>query len=374
MSNILNDLTYSEDKINGQFKITNTPSKLKLRARTYEGLNKNISKRRSTSHDTFVIPEAFMPQNVYVQQPQVQMPYQVLDNSYTKTSDIKKAAEVASPKKLKTSREQINALLNLHVSVNNEPSGYNVTDAVPQTTGVEMNNYSVSSIENNSVNDNQIYANSSININYNNDAKLEDAREKVFAKNLEVSDNNVDKAIEADEFSKLDKITKEYNVINDEYNKSKKILEEKQQENENRKNELTKAENDLSTVSSKINDHKEVIDAAKKDISMIREEMREVTEKINHKIELIKVAKERRLKEKLSIEEEASKLMDEIKTSDNKLTEIKETIALKDQEKEQLAIEEDKLLKEKMEIQNEYDKKLEILKAMTLPAEIEDEE
>lgn len=406
MNDILNNLTYSEDRVNGSFKITNTPSKLKLRARTYEGLSNNINKRRKSSF--FSIPDAFMAQDVYMsplqQQPAVQQPQSVYtapqNNGYTKTQEIKRATAVAAPKKLKTNIDQIRALeaLNKNTtssyieisneSVNRTPvmptsSNYNVSPATTSTTTSPVTfNTTTNNVENKNFNTeltSPIFEASApyqninqnvINQNLIQDTKIEAAREKVFSVKSENINSEVTNAIETDEFAKLEKMTDEYNVINEEYNKSKKILEDKQQESENTKNELNTAEKDLSKINEKINSHIASIDSAKKDISALQEEMKSVTEKINKKMDLIKAAKEKKLKEKLSVEEEASKLMEEIKNDNKKIDEIKQTIKEKDEEKQSLALEENKVLKQKTELQNEYEQKLEILKAMTLPAEI----
>ena len=61
MNNILEEITYSDGRMDDVVKSLYTPAKLKLRARTYEGINKNLSKRRgTTTSNMFSIPNAFV--------------------------------------------------------------------------------------------------------------------------------------------------------------------------------------------------------------------------------------------------------------------------------------------------------------------------
>ena len=385
MNNILEEITYSDGRMDDVVKSLYTPAKLKLRARTYEGINKNLRKRRGTTTSTaFSIPSAFMA---------VEVPngneggsgYNVISSD--NLEEIKDSGNRS--KKLKINKGQakgiISKAINTPLKENEQPEisvespdlEVSVEQVQPPVVS-ESETYEVPSvepiktIEQQEVNEPEVVVDQVPVID-----PLDIAREKVLntspviANVIEEEKKDVaEQAEEADVFKDLEKVTGEYTRIDEEFKKSAKALEDAQKELETSINDFEKLEDNIERTNTKIRERNEAIDSAWKEKKDIEDQIKEIEEKTRAKIRLVNSAKEQKLREKRAKEQERSKILNENKSYQEKIEKGTKKVTELEQQDKELEQRENEAIDAKREAQDRYNSKLAVFEAITLPAGI----
>lgn len=384
MNNILEEITYSDGRMDSVVKSLYTPAKLKLRARTYEGINRNLNRRRGVvKNATFNIPSSFMA---------VEVPTGNEGGSYyavTDSNDLGETKFLKKPNKININPGQKRGIAskavisknmdveeNKSMEENSEPVNNIAIPEVPKVEEV------VSVSTNNEVNE----ANTTVAVNEPVPEipvpqvpaidPLDAAREKVLSTQTSLSaeseiKDKVEQAEERDVFKDLEKATNEYSIINEEYRKSEQALEEAQKDLENSKNRYGEIETRIEEAENKIRERNEIINSTGKETAEIEEQIKKIEEQIKAKIKLVNLAKEKRLREKRAKEEEASVIINQNKSYQEKIDEKSEKILKLEQQEKELEEKESAALDAKKAAQDRYNSKLSILNAITLPEGIE---
>ena len=375
MNNILEEITYSDGRMDDVVKSLYTPAKLKLRARTYEGINRNLSKRRrTTTSNAFSIPNAFMA---------VEVPsgneggsgYTVIASN--NLEEIK-ASEIQS-KKLKINAGQASGITSKAISVPIEEKEQ------PQVEETPVTEVSVEEVEAPVIAESETHEVPNVVVTNEVEPEvaviqtptvdpLDVAREKVLntppVTPIISEDENKDVAEQVEEtdvFKDLEKVTDEYTKVDEEFKKSAQALEEAQKNLETSITDFEKIEDNIERTNTKIRERNEAIDSAKKEKEDIENQIKEIEEKTRAKIRLVNSAKEQRLREKRAKEEETSKILSENKSYQEKIEEsTKKANELEQQDKE-LEQKENEALDAKREAQDRYNSKLAVFEAITLP-------
>lgn len=384
MNNILEEITYSDGRMDDVVKSLYTPAKLKLRARTYEGINRNLSKRRgATTSNAFSIPNAFMA---------VEVPsgneggsgYTVIASD--NLEEIK-ASEIQS-KKLKINAGQASGITSKAISVPIEEKEQHQVEETPVTevSVKEVETPVIAESETHEVPNvvvtNEVEPQEAVQVSEPEVAvtqtptvdPLDVAREKVLntppVTPIVPEDANKDVAEEVEEtdvFKDLEKVTNEYAKVDEEFKKSAQALEEAQKNLETSITDFEKIEDNIERTNTKIRERNESIDSAMKEKEDIENQIKEIEEKTRAKIRLVNSAKEQRLREKRAKEEETSKILSENKSYQEKIEEsTKKANELEQQDKE-LEQKENEALDAKREAQDRYNSKLAVFEAITLP-------
>lgn len=375
MNNILEEITYSDGRMDDVVKSLYTPAKLKLRARTYEGINRNLSKRRrTTTSNAFSIPNAFMA---------VEVPsgneggsgYTVIASN--NLEEIK-ASEIQS-KKLKINAGQASGITSKAINVPIEEKEQ------PQVEETPVTEVSVEEVEAPVIAESETHEVPNVVVTNEVEPEvaviqtptvdpLDVAREKVLntppVTPIVPEDANKDVAEEVEEtdvFKDLEKVTNEYAKVDEEFKKSAQALEEAQKNLETSITDFEKIEDNIERTNTKIRERNESIDSAMKEKEDIENQIKEIEEKTRAKIRLVNSAKEQRLREKRAKEEETSKILSENKSYQEKIEEsTKKANELEQQDKE-LEQKENEALDAKREAQDRYNSKLAVFEAITLP-------
>lgn len=375
MNNILEEITYSDGRMDDVVKSLYTPAKLKLRARTYEGINRNLSKRRrTTTSNAFSIPNAFMA---------VEVPsgneggsgYTVIASD--NLEEIK-ASEIQS-KKLKINAGQASGITSKAISVPIEEKEQ------PQVEETPVTEVSVEEVEAPVIAESETHEVPNVVVTNEVEPEvaviqtptvdpLDVAREKVLntppVTPIISEDENKDVAEQVEEtdvFKDLEKVTDEYTKVDEEFKKSAQALEEAQKNLETSITDFEKIEDNIERTNTKIRERNESIDSAMKEKEDIENQIKEIEEKTRAKIRLVNSAKEQRLREKRAKEEETSKILSENKSYQEKIEEsTKKANELEQQDKE-LEQKENEALDAKREAQDRYNSKLAVFEAITLP-------
>lgn len=418
MNNILDEITYSDGRMDDVVKSLYTPAKLKLRARTYEGINKNLGKRRGVvSNASFRIPNAFMP---------VDLPSGDGGNGYSVINQVNlDNVKVEGQKKLKVSQSQVNGFIKssatltesvdmvptppfMDVPVKDENvSSEAVLDVKPLENGSTLNVQasqqpiadvsiseplinepvtgasSVSPVENKEeiVKENMPVVNNQVenksqevsNVTTAVDP-LDVAREKVLSTPVEKetpTSDIVDRVEETDVFKDLEKATNEYTRVEEEFKKSSVALQNAQKDLEVSINSYEKIEDSLKKASAKIEERNASIDTAIKEKEDIEKQIREIEIKTKEKIRLVNLAKEQRLKEKRDNEKQTSELMSENRVYQEKIDAKNKEVTALELEDEKLKQRETDVIDAKRKAQESYNSKLAVFEAITLPDGIE---
>ena len=375
MNNILEEITYSDGRMDDVVKSLYTPAKLKLRARTYEGINRNLSKRRrTTTSNAFSIPNAFMA---------VEVPsgneggsgYTVIASN--NLEEIK-ASEIQS-KKLKINAGQASGITSKAINVPIEEKEQ------PQVEETPVTEVSVEEVEAPVIAESETHEVPNVVVTNEVEPEvaviqtptvdpLDVAREKVLntppVTPIISEDENKDVAEQVEEtdvFKDLEKVTNEYAKVDEEFKKSAQALEEAQKNLETSITDFEKIEDNIERTNTKIRERNESIDSAMKEKEDIENQIKEIEEKTRAKIRLVNSAKEQRLREKRAKEEETSKILSENKSYQEKIEEsTKKANELEQQDKE-LEQKENEALDAKREAQDRYNSKLAVFEAITLP-------
>ena len=375
MNNILEEITYSDGRMDDVVKSLYTPAKLKLRARTYEGINRNLSKRRrTTTSNAFSIPNAFMA---------VEVPsgneggsgYTVIASN--NLEEIK-ASEIQS-KKLKINAGQASGITSKAINVPIEEKEQ------PQVEETPVTEVSVEEVEAPVIAESETHEVPNVVVTNEVEPEvaviqtptvdpLDVAREKVLntppVTPIISEDENKDVAEQVEEtdvFKDLEKVTDEYTKVDEEFKKSAQALEEAQKNLETSITDFEKIEDNIERTNTKIRERNESIDSAMKEKEDIENQIKEIEEKTRAKIRLVNSAKEQRLREKRAKEEETSKILSENKSYQEKIEEsTKKANELEQQDKE-LEQKENEALDAKREAQDRYNSKLAVFEAITLP-------
>lgn len=382
MNNILEEITYSDGRMDNVVKSLYTPAKLKLRARTYEGINKNLSRRRgTTTNSEFSIPDAFMA---------VEVPSSNEGGSgYTVISsdNLEEIRDLGSrSKKLKinagqakgiTSKAINTPLVNQkesEISVENPNLEVSVEQVQPPVVS-ESETYEVSNVEPIKTVENQEIKEPEVAVTQIPIVDpLDVAREKVLnrpsitANTIEEDKKDIaEQAEEIDVFKDLEKVTGEYTRIDEEFKKSAKALEDAQKELETSKNDFEKIEDNIEKTNTKIRERNEAIDSAWKEKEDIEEQIKEIEEKTKAKIRLVNSAKEQKLREKRAKEQERSKILTENKSYQEKIEKSTKKVTELEQQDKELEQKENEAIDAKREAQDRYNSKLAVFEAITLP-------
>lgn len=384
MNNILEEITYSDGRMDDVVKSLYTPAKLKLRARTYEGINKNLSKRRgATTSNAFSIPNAFMA---------VEVPsgneggsgYTVIasDNlEEIKTSEIQS-------KKLKINAGQASGITSKAISAPIEEKEQPQVEETP-VTEVSVEEVEAPAIPEpethevpNVVVTNEAEQQEAVQVNEPEVAviqtptvdPLDVAREKVLntppVTPIISEDENKDVAEQVEEtdvFKDLEKVTDEYTKVDEEFKKSAEALENAQKDLETSISDYERIEDNIERTNAKIQERNEAIDSAKKEKEDIENQIKEIEEKTRAKIRLVNSAKEQRLREKRAKEEETSKVQNENKLYQEKIEESTRKATDLEKRDKELEQQENEALDAKREAQDRYNSKLAVFEAITLP-------
>lgn len=384
MNNILEEITYSDGRMDSVVKSLDTPAKLKLRARTYEGINKNLSKRRgSVSKETFSIPNAFMA---------VEVPSSTGGSQYTITVP-ELNVRGGGCKKLRLNPSQINGMRKYvaanspvveksvnDVSFGNQENVKNETIAVstqnvvvPAETQVDVKMPEVQE----TIVQTEVVSQPEVSPVQNEQNTfvvdpLDAAREKVLNAQPAVTEEvNLNRGVEqvenTDVFKDLEKVTNEYAKIDEEYKKSAQALVEAQESLKKSKNDFEKIENNIKDTNAKIQERHGAIDSAKKETEEIEQQIRVIEEETKEKIRLVASAKEQKLREKHVKEQETSEVLSENQNYQNRINAKREEENALEQQYEKLGIQENEALDAKRKAQDRYNSKLEVFKAITLP-------
>ena len=386
MNNILEEITYSDGRMDDVVKSLYTPAKLKLRARTYEGINKNLSKRRgATTSNTFSIPNAFMA---------VEVPSGNEGGSgYTviASDDLKEIKLGDNVKKLKINRGQAEGITNKAITspaVEEQQVDevaipeQEVTSEVQEMPEVVVEPVVHEAIEPTPVEEevvNEVETPvepapvvSEIPVVPTTQMDpLDAAREKVLnTQNIAPvaeEEDAADQVEETDVFKDLEKVTNEYAKVDEEFKKSAEALENAQKDLETSINDYERIEDNIEKTNAKIEERKEAIDSAKKEKEDIENQIKEIEEKTKAKIRLVNSAKEQRLREKRAKEQETSKVQSENKLYQEKIEESTRKASDLEKRDKELEQKENEALDAKREAQDRYNSKLAVFEAITLP-------
>jgi len=383
MNNILEEITYCDGKMGDVAKVLYTPAKLKLRARTYDGINENLSKRRGPVMEsaTFSIPSAFMA---------VEVPSGDEEgNGYSviQPEDLE-SATIEDQKKLKINNSQLEGIM-AHAPFNQEVEETEVSEDVQEevyesddaVNEVEISEPTTEDEEVKEEIEEQPVIEEEEVSNYEEPVieqptvdPLDAAREKVLNSQIAPEVTNEDKqpdaveeAEERDVFKDLERITGEYAQVDEEFKKSAQALEEAQKTLEESKNSFGKIEENIERTTAKIQERNESIDSAIKEKEEIEAQIREIEEKTKLKIRLVADAKDKRLREKYAKEEETSKVLNENQDYQDKIRQRSEEASQLEQRDRELLQQENDALDAKREAQDRYNSKLAVFEAITLP-------
>lgn len=366
MNNILEEITYSDGRMDDVVKSLYTPAKLKLRARTYDGINKSLSKRRGVvSNSSFKIPNAFMP---------TASSSTGNESGYSVTDSIGlDNASVRGQKRLKISQSQIEGLsifrlTNKEQGKDNEKPQQQVV--LPET--IEKKKEDINTVVPSIPDPLDVAREKVLNV--------PDVQDKVGVdqnvQQVTINNDGVDAVSEVEEtdvFKQLEKETGEYAKIDEEYKKSTALLEDSENALASSKSDYENIEDHIKKTNEKIDERSASIDSSIKEKEEIERQIKEIEVKTREKIRLINFAKEQRLREKKNNEEKIEQIKTENKAYQEKIAKKNEEVSALEAKEQDLKKQADALIDAKREAQERYNKKLAIFDAITLPEGIESE-
>lgn len=391
MNSVLNDLTYCDGRfdIDAYATFSDSPSRLKLRSNTYQGIQASLEKRRTPAKaNEFIIPSVALPEMKVVEDETpggMNKETKKDEFTYKNLSELESVQNGAS-KKLKVGQKQHDGLVSIRdkymeVLPDNEKKEAIVEEkqTIP-TPIVDLPKVDFPKTDSTEEVSKVIDAISPIAIDEVKSEPVKTEETKVEPTVSEEPTSNVKEEVEnemkeeepVDEFSTLQKATEKYQEVAKEYDKAKQELNNAEDEMKTSKEKLETTEREISEKEDELNNQRNVIDTARKDIASIQEEIEKVREEIKRKTVAIEKAREKKEREKRELENQTKQTKETNNQYQQGIEANNKTLEKLKEESKELANEESKVLNERTSIRSELEELEEILKAITLPEDIEE--
>ncbi len=392
MNNILNEITYSDERFSMEKTILeDNPAKLKLRSRTYDGIQRNLQKRKTPEiNREFSIPNAYMAMEVPTgTEGSGNGGFQVLPNT---TLEGKQAnvIDTSKLKRLKVAEGQKDILKSKGNSASVEASQASVptpTTVVqeqvqqPAIPTPEVNSVppvaptpTVTPQEQQTVVTPQPAPAAPVAPMPTPDlSSVAPATTEVVAnpQPQEAVPDEADVFAQSEAFKKYQETTQGYIKMNeeiqgakDQLEKEKKVLQDKQTECENIASEIKEKENTIEGQVAAIGEHETETAALRDKIAELEEKIKERSKEVQTAIDKLSLKKDEIVKQTSQVSEEQQVYQKKIEERKGKIIELDEKIK---EYKEKEA----KALEERNKTQSEYEQKLKQFESSEIPEEIQ---
>jgi len=377
MNSILNDLTYCDGRFEKDARATfsDSPSRLKLRSNTFQGIQTSLEKRRTPAKtNDFFIPSAALPQmNVVEEGAQGEGGVNQEKSEITHRNPEEIATEVGygASKKLKVGSKQFEGLNLSRVK--------NMPDEAP----IQKDEVKENVVVDEKMPESVLPAVNDIKrelpkvelpraVPVKEEEKKQPEIQPIPVDNVqnEIStpkpkENEVEEKI--DEFANLQKVTEKYEQTAQEYDRAKQELSSAEEAFQESKRQLETTEKEIEGRKEEIQNQRNVIDTTKKDIATIEEETEKVRSEIRRRTIAIEKAREKKARETRDVVDKTKQVKENTSQNQLGIEANNKTIESMNKEAQTLASEENQVLSEKAKARSELEKVEEILKAITLP-------
>lgn len=388
MNSVLNDLTYCDGRFEteGKAAFSDSPSRLKLRSNTYQGICASLEKRRTPAYkNDFFIPSVALPE-VQVQEG-TGVAGGVVNDVKKDEFTYKDPAELGTTKggaskKLKVGPVQLSGVTRARDKNMPESTVVNVTSnvevkpieeqVIPIAPAVELPKTSLPKVEP-VVEKAPVVESAPIQPEPIKeeietpviDAKVESPTPVVNDSSQQENDN--EKEEQVDEFASLQKVTEQYQQAAKEYDIAKQELDSAEKEMATSKEKLETTEKEITEKENELTNQRNVIDTARKDIASLQEEVGKVREEIKRKTIAIDKAREKKEIGRRELESKTKQTKETNTQYQQGIESNNKTLENLKKESQKLVDEENQVLSEKANVRSELEGLEEILKAITLP-------
>ncbi len=396
MDSVLNEITYSDGRMDMQrAEFIDTPAKLKLRANTYQGINRSLRARRNPVSSTsgFQIPRAYMAMDttpagstsggVSGSSDFTIIEGNLQNQQFTDHPTIKRLRINAGQKAL--FMEKATAALSGGQVVGTGAENVPVSENAP---GVEAPTVAETPITPDipvapvepvvstppvapveavtpevpvSVDATPVPEQPAPSV----DDAIDAAREKVLASTAE--NNAVQQAENMDSFAKLQQATKEYEQMNEEIKQADARLEAGRKDLQGLQDKYSEIGKSLESQELEIHEKMEVIGEHERETAKIQENIEALNRKIEDKLRYVEVLKKKRADEKRKKEEEAEKILAEREEVQRKIDDRQMKVDELFEKSKTLEEKEREALREREEAQRVLEEKNTLYEAITLP-------
>lgn len=374
MDSILNEITYSDGRMDMQrAEFIDTPAKLKLRANTFQGINRSLRARHGApSTQSFRIPGAYMAMDVAggTGENGGNSGFTVIE------SDLKDRQVAGSPttKRLKINAGQkslfvsktAQSLMSQDVPEMATPVVENVVPTVEPQQPVASVETEQSPVQTPGAEVPQ-----EVKTAPSVDDAIDAAREKVLNNPTPAPDatvaNVTAEAEQMDSFTRLQQATSEYEKMNEEIKQADERLEAGRKDLQGLQDKYSEIGKSLENQELEIHEKMEAIGEHERETAKIQENIEALNRKIEDKLRYVETLKKKRAEEKAKKEEEARKLSSEKEEYQRKIDDRQMKVDELFEKSKTLEEKEREALKAREEAQKILEQKNTLYEAITLP-------